>query len=66
MFKRRWKTTVVQGGYIAMRCSELTDDGWTVHTLLPIDSVIHEGAVENGARIVAFKDEPDLSGGVPR
>lgn len=63
---RKWKHACVQGKFTSSRCEEFTDAGWTVHTIMPIDNVEFEGERRAGVRIVAFKDEPDLTGGVPR
>ena len=63
-YTRKWKQLIPVWDDIASRCQKLTDDGWTVHTILPTSNVGDD--LRDGAIIVAFKDEPDLSGGVPR
>ena len=67
-YKRKWDWFLAHYREIASFCQEATDDGWTVHTILPTTRVANSknGEVGDGAIIVAFKDEPDLSGGVPR
>ena len=63
-YTRKWEQVISRWSNIARHCQTLTDGGWTVHTILPTTGV-DDDCVE-GAIIVAFKDEPDLSGGVPR
>lgn len=63
-YTRKWRQGVAPWREIAKGCQSFTDDGWTVHTILPTTHVGERNA--DGAIIVAFKDEPDLSGGVPR
>lgn len=65
-YTRKWKTACVQGKFLANRLEELTDAGWSIFAIMSIDAVEFEGERRAGGRIVAFKDEPDLSGGVPR
>lgn len=67
-YTRKWHCVIAHYTNIAESCQKLTDDGWSVHTILPSERVANPQTCQNdtGAIIVAFKDEPDLSGGVPR
>lgn len=67
-YKRRWKQDLAHWSKIAAQCEKTTGEGWTVHTIVPTTGVENPktGAHGDGAIIVAFKDEPDISGGVPR
>lgn len=63
-YTRKWEQAIAAWDNIATRCQTLTDDGWAVHTIMPTDNIGEDS--RDGAIIVAYKDEPDLSGGVPR
>jgi len=68
-FVRKWKQPVVEWRDIASECQSITDRGWNVHTIMPttdIEPRRKEEVLVDGAIIVAYFDEPDLSGGVPR
>lgn len=65
-YTRKWKSWFSQQIHLGKSCQKMTDEGWIVHTIVYSSHVEHEGNVRDGACIVAFKDEPDLTGGVPR
>lgn len=65
-YTRKWKQYVCIGTRIAESCRVLTDDGWTVHSIVAASRVNQYGETGDGAIIIVYKDEPDLSGGVPR
>lgn len=58
--KRTWTQSIAQWRSIAEEAQSLTDDGWTVHTIIPADNVNGD----DGAILVAYKDTPDFSDGV--
>lgn len=66
-YKRTWTQWFVYQRDIAAKCQEFTDGGWTVFSIVYNPSV-GGGVLETrvGACIVAYKDEPDLTGGVSR
>lgn len=70
VYKRKWAQRLVQWRHVAVECQSITDEGWNVHTILPTARVVarREGdkPIDDGAIIIAYIDEPDLSGGVPR
>ncbi len=67
---RKWTQSSVQRKHIASACQNLTDAGFTVHTIIHADNVRGkydgDSLYDHGATIIAYVDEPDLSGGVPR
>lgn len=67
-YTRKWRQWAMtsDGQWIAQRCQQCTDDGWTVHSIVYASRVQAGDRLGDGAIVVAFKDEPDLSGGVPR
>ena len=60
-YTRTWEQDAVAWEEIARRCQTYTDAGWTVHTIMHVTSDRRWGAI-----IVAWKDGPDMTGGVPR
>lgn len=64
--KRTWRQDVCVGSRIAQACQQSTDAGWTVFAVVHMNSVSVGDQYGDGAVVVSFKDEPDLSGGVPR
>lgn len=66
MTRRKWTSVLVVSCEVAEGCERLTDEGWSVHTIYFVGVADVHGRNTYGSRIVAFKDEPDLSGGVPR
>lgn len=65
-YTRKWTKSVAPIRDVDGYCQQLTGSGWTVSGILSLAEVRHEGIMQQGACIVAFKDEPDLTGGVPR
>ena len=65
-YVRKWTQEFAQQRQLAKVCQYLTDKQWTVHSVIYTPSVIHDDVTAVGACIVAWKDEPDLTGGVPR
>ncbi len=60
MLKRKWRQELAHWKEAAAYCQRATDDGWTVFAVVPV------GGTPVMVTVVAWKDEPDLSGGVPR
>lgn len=67
-YKRKRDQSVAALESVASDCQWFSDNGWTVHTIIPLREVASNltFAGQEGALIVAYIDEPDLSGVVPR
>lgn len=68
-YTRKWEQRIAHWSTVAEQCQILTDKDWIVHSVVYMHHVNAPGGKNfsaGGAIIVAFKDEPDLSGGVPR
>jgi hypothetical protein len=68
-YKRKWDQSVVDWRDIAAECQQITDMGWHVHTIMPtsdVNSSYEDGETVDGAIIVSYFDEPDLSCAVYR
>lgn len=59
--KKKWKMTLVVCHDIAEECERLTNDGWEVHTILPVERFNDHGETWYGARIVAHRNVTETS-----
>lgn len=66
MTKREWRQTICLPMGIAAACQKDTDAGWTVFGIVHMNTVSDGAQMGDGAVVVSWKDEPDLTGGVPR
>lgn len=55
--KRDWNQSYTNDDDTAAKCKELTDDGWTVHSIVALKAVMEGPGEEQAIMIVAWRDE---------
>lgn len=61
--KRSWRQEYSVDDKIAAECEALTDEGWTVHSIVPLTAEMEEGG--QALLIVAWRDEEPGQPGQP-
>lgn len=65
-YTRKWEHIRVEFHELDASLNWRTDRGWSVHSIFPMRIRVNGQNDTPGVCAVFFKDEPDLSGGVPR